>query len=337
MQIKSGQIAAFEATPSVRRVLVYGPDQGQARLLSDRLLAKFAPQRVVFDGESLAGRSGDLAEAMAGQATLFGPAQAVRVRNAADRCTKTLKDILAQPNAAAALVVEAGELAASSSLRKLFEGAANSAAIACYPPEGARRRGWITQELAQGGAKADAEALALLDLWLPGDSMLATAELAKLALFAGPGGVAGADAVRSLLMDAGEADLDDAVMAAVGGDPTGALRALRRQPGYAAVGLLRALQRHLQRLLAARAQVDAGANAEDAMRQLRPPVFFKESDRFRAHLASWTTARLERALGRAFEGEQTAKRSGWPDDALCGQLLLELAAGERDSRRGARA
>lgn len=336
MQIKGGQIASFAAKPTVKRVLVFGPDRGQARMLSAKILAGFSPEAACFDGDALAGQADRLAEAMASTAGLFGPAKAVRVRSAADRSTKILKEILASPSSQAAIVVEAGELTASSSLRKLFEGAADAAAIACYPPEGARRTAWIASELALGKAKADAEASALLDLWLPGDSMLAASEIAKLAVYAGEGGVLRAADVKSLLADFGDADLDDAVSGCVEGDAAGALRALRRMPGFAAVGLLRSLQRHLQRLLSAKAAVEGGASSDDAMRALRPPVFFKETERFRSQLGTWTSARLERALGRAIEAEQQSKRTGFPDETLCAQLLLDLAfetAAERGGRK----
>ncbi len=120
--------------------------------------------------------------------------------------------------------------------------------------------------------------------------------------------------------------------AATGGDGEGAGRALERAlaEGTGAVAITRGVMQHLARLHLARGHMAAGASAEEAMRQLRPPVFFKRAAEFGRALRQWDAGRLASAMGEARRVELMCKQTGAPDALLVPRLLLALA------RQGAR-
>lgn len=330
MKIAPAQIQAFAAKPSATRVLLYGPDQGRVALLAETLVRRFAQEAVVIDGEKIGQNADTLASALAAPQTLFGGTRAVRIRNAGDRVTKILKELLAERASTAALVVEAGELAASSSLRKLFEGARDMAAIACYLLEERDRAQLARQTLEAKKIRIDGDALAYLASCLPPDTLAAKAELDKLATFLGTKTACTLADAQALVGDAAEFDLDEAALAAADGDAAGLMRAIARLGADAtAIGLLRSAQRHFLRLAGARAAIDAGASLESTVNGLRPPLFFKVKSRFTAQLRAWTLPRLERALGKLTEAEILVKRTGYPDDTLAAHVLFELAVDAR--------
>ena len=136
------------------------------------------------------------------------------------------------------------------------------------------------------------------------------------------------DDVHAILRDGGAAELDDLVLAVGAGDAARVIQLIDRlyAEQTSVVALLRAAQRHFIRLQWARAQMDGGMNATDAVKKLQPPVFWKHEGAFASQVRRWGAARLEQALRRLYDAEVTVKKTGTPDTALCAQTLLGLAA-----------
>ena len=104
--------------------------------------------------------------------------------------------------------------------------------------------------------------------------------------------------------------------------------------GASPIAILRAVIRHFQRLHLAAGHLGAGKSPDQAMAALKPPVFFKARDAFRAQLRRWPIDRLARALDMLTEAELDCKSSGPPPNAVCGRALLRIAQAARraDSR-----
>jgi DNA polymerase-3 subunit delta len=122
--------------------------------------------------------------------------------------------------------------------------------------------------------------------------------------------------------------LDDALFAATTGDVATTDRALESAmaEGAAPVQVLRAALGHLQRLHRARLAMDEhGLTAGDAVKGLRPPVFYQKVGAFTRSLGLWASPTLTAAMAALAEAERGCKRTGWPDDALCRNAVLTLA------------
>ena len=132
---------------------------------------------------------------------------------------------------------------------------------------------------------------------------------------------------RAVVGDSADIGFDDLVNAVAEGD----IRALSRAhdklgaEGIPAVAILRAAQRHFMRLHLCSGLVAAGQNAESAMGALRPPVFWKEKDTFRAQLRRWPLDRLGAALGRLLDAEIACKTASQTAELTASACLLELA------------
>ncbi len=87
--------------------------------------------------------------------------------------------------------------------------------------------------------------------------------------------------------------------------------------------------RHLHRLHALAAQVSAGTSAGDALRNARPPIFYKYEDSFKRQLGLWSEARLRPELDRIAQAEINMKTTGLPAETLCRQAMLALAQAAR--------
>ncbi len=266
---------------------------------------------------------------MAAQA-LGGGRRLVRIQHAADGLASSLAGLLSDiPPGDSFLLIEAGELEKRSKLRAMCEGDNKIAgAIACYVEEGPVRQRVIGDILQGENLRAARDDITFLGDVLPADRLAMRSELEKLALYAKGKTEIGMDDVRAVVQDAGAAEIDDLIYAVGSGEAKKAEILLDRlfAEQTSPVALLRAAQRHFLRLQWARGQMDEGMNADEAVKKLQPPVFWKYTGQMSAQVRRWPQARISSALAKLYEAEAAVKRTGTPDVALCGQLLLGMAA-----------
>jgi DNA polymerase III subunit delta len=343
LKLPPTRLSSFLAKPdaAIRAVLLFGPDAGLVRERADRLAAAIAPDpKDAFRVSDLAAatlsadpaRLHDEAAALA----LGGGRRLLRVRDAGDGVGALFQRFLDDPPPGDSVtVVEAGELAQRSSLRRAFEGAPIAAAIACYGDDRRALEELVREVLGARGIEVSGEALHYLAEHLGGDRLLSRRELEKLALQVGDKGKVGLAEATASVGDSAQLGLDDVVFAAAEGDAAALERALGRafQEGEVPVSVLRALMRHFQRLHLTQARLAEGMSEEEALRGLRPPLFFKLQERFKRQLRLWPERRAQQALELLLQAELNAKRSGPSPEAVCRDALLRIARRASDAAR----
>src|SRR5258706_8806223 len=166
MEIKSHLADRFVARPPADLIaaLVYGPDQGMVRERASALAKSVVPDlndpfRVVELDEAVLdsdpARLWDEAAAL----SMIGGRRVVRVRGAGNGLAKAFEQFLSEPKGDALIVIEAGELTKSASLRRVFDEADNAATIACYPDRGSDLEEIVRAALKEKGFSIDADAL----------------------------------------------------------------------------------------------------------------------------------------------------------------------------------
>lgn len=338
MKVAPAQAERFLAAPpgDIRAFLIYGPDNGlvaeRARMLVSRVLGTDPDPMAIVDLDSSTiskdkARLSDEVMAL----SLMGGDRVVRVRDAGDGITESVSSVLESASAGHRVILLAGDLAPRSRLRALAEKAPNAAAIACYRPEGAGIAELVDRLAREAGKRLEPEAAAYLGQRLAADHLLARREVEKLVTYAGDAPTITLADAEMAIGDSAEDTLDTVVMAAGLGDLAALDRGLERLSGdgVAAVTLLRAAQRHFARVQQALAAIAAGRNAEEAMKTLRPPVFFKQAPAFRRQLGQWSPSRVSDVLDRLVDAEAAAKRTGQPADLLAQRVLLGIAVEAR--------
>jgi DNA polymerase-3 subunit delta len=337
---------SFAASPpaAVRAVLVYGPDDGLVRERAMRLVTAVAetpadPFRVAEIPAARLNEQPALLRDEAAALSLTGGRRAVRVREASDRFgAEALADFLKSPPPGDTLVVvEAGDLPPRSVLRHLFEGAREGAALPCYADDARALRRLAQAVLGERRIRISEEALDFIADHLGSDREVSRRELEKLALYAGDGGTIALDDAIACVGDSAGLTLEDVAFAAAAGDSAALDRGLTKAfgEGLAAVAVLRAALRHFQRLYQTAARVRAGESEVAAMKALRPAVFFKYEDRFRAALRRWREEELVRALRHLTHAEIRCKTTGFPEETVCLEALMALAAKSFAAAEGA--
>lgn len=309
-----------------RVVLLHGDDAGLIRERAEALRAVVVgsddPFRVVEISREALQRDPGLLAAEASAAALTGGRRWLRVRDSTDAIAPAVEAALAQP-ADALVVIEAPDLPGRSRLRALLDPAPEAAVIACWRERGEALAASLEGMLREAGVRADPSALGWLATRLDGDREMLRREVEKIVLYAGAGGIADEATMLALAPDDSSLELDDALLAATAGDVARADRALDAALGEGAVPVqvLRAAQRHLQRL-----QLAVAGVAPDA---LRPPVFFRHRTAFDRAVRLWSAERLARAAEGLGQAERRAKSVSQarpvPDMAVARAAILALA------------
>ena len=339
VKISAGNTQSFLAGPpgAIHAVLVYGPDSGLVRERGKALIHAIVddpsdPFRVVeLSPASLRDDPAILADESAAM-SLTGGRRVVSIRDATDGNAGAFEEFLRQPIGDALIVVEAGNLGARSKLRKAFEDPKTvAAAIPCYADDGRTLNEVISRTLAASGLRASRDAMAYLSANLGNDRMISRAELEKLTLYMAGHEEVSLDDAMACVGDSASMTLDDLVDAAAGGNlktlPKMQDRAV--QEGIEPIAILRALGRHFQQLHACAGLMAEGMPLDGAVKALRPPVFFRRVDAFRAQLRLWGPGDVDRALDWLTGAEKECKTTGLPAETICHQTLLRIAASAR--------
>lgn len=341
MKLTGKKVADFLGKPKIgaTSVLLYGPDQGLVRERAKDLMQKcvgnlddpFAVSE--FSGSSLK-QDPRLLHDAAFSMSLGGGDCVIVVREALDFLADSLVHIFEQANPWP-IILEAGDLAPRSALRKLYENNNNLAAIACYPEEGRALETFVKEFMAGENLSIDPAAVVFLCASLAGDRQIIRRELEKLALYCSakddnPERITEADAMVCV-GDSSETSLDNLVYSVGDGDQKAIDHTLGKafSEGINPVAAIRAVQRHFQRLHFINGQLQGGGNLDQALTRLRPPVFFKRKSDFQRQARNWSTDNLSRALMLATENEIDSKTTGLPAEILCGRTLMRIAQAAR--------
>ncbi len=335
MKLTWKQIEPFvkNPDPAARVILIYGPDSGLMRErasvigktmvedLNDPFNAVTLSTAILGDDPA---RLSDEANAM----SMMGGRRLIRVEDASDKLTTLIADYLAEPNDNALIILEAGDLGPRSSLRKLCEKEPNAAALPCYI-EDERGVAQIIRTTVQEASKSiDNDAVQFLAANIAGDRGRVRSELSKLLLYKGAeAGAITLEDARAACGEAGDQNLDDLIYNAAGNNPENALRIYNRmmEEDVPFIVILRSLQNHFRRLHLVKTLIEQGQNADQAMKALQPPVFFKQADAFRAQAGRWSSKNALGVLSRLMEVEAACKQTGAPTETLCAQAVLGIS------------
>jgi len=336
MKLGAREAARYFARPEPQRtgLLIYGPDAMRVALKRQEMIAALlgpgAEEEMRLSRLAAADLRKDraaLVDAVKAQGFFPGP-RAVLVEDANDGTADPIRAALADwAEGDAQIVVTAGQLKATSKLRKAFEAHENAYAVGIYDNPPTREE--IEAELARAGLRdipgpvmADLAALArALD---PGDFRQTMEKLALYKL--GDDSPLSAGDIAACAPASTEADLDDILDVVAEGRPGEigpVLRRLKAQ-GVQPVGLCIGAARHFRALYTAAS--DPGGAARGIAR-LRPPVFGPRRDRMQRQAQNWGAGRLEQALAILTETDLTLRSAGQraPEMALVERALIRLA------------
>lgn len=336
MKLSPRDAARYFAKPDPKGpgVLIYGADAMRVALRRQEVVAALVGPNGEEEMRLTRMAAGELrkdpaalADALKAQG-FFSGHRVVFLEEAAEQAAKPIAAALEDwQEGDAQLVVTAGQLAARSALRKLFEGHKGAYAVGIYNDPPGREE--IEAQLKAAGL-TDIDGEAMTDLTNlareldPGD-FRQTLEKLSLYKHGDPTPVTSEDVVACTPATI-EAETDDVLNIAAEGRLTEIGPVMRKLEGQGVqpVGLVIAATRHFRLLHAA--ATDPGGPAAGLSRA-RPPVFGPRRDRMARQAQSWGGRRLESALGMLTDTDLQLRSAGQiaPAMALVERTLIRIA------------
>jgi DNA polymerase-3 subunit delta len=326
--------AKFLSAPpaGVRGFLFYGSDSQQiaarAEGLAHALSQKLGPGSEILrlhDADLATDSSRVAVELSTG--SLFGGTKIIWLTSLPAKAHPALADVITRPVEGAYLIVQAPDIKKSHKILQAFEAAPHLSAIPSYGEDRESLSASIRRQIAHEGYEIDSAAAALIAARCDDSALLARAEAEKLMTYAGESRRITLEDVEVCLIDQQTSGLSEVTDHALNGDGRRALPAFERFMAVeqTVTPVLAVLSTALLRLHALRVATDAGIPITQAIKDLRPPVFFKQQDTLAAQVRRWPVNALTGAIARLNETlKETRLRPALAED-LTADLLLDIA------------
>jgi DNA polymerase-3 subunit delta len=342
VKISTGRTDSFVKSPpaGLRVALVYGPDEGlvqeRSRKIGSSVVEDLSDPFLVCEltGAEIAADPARLSDEVSA-ISMMGGRRLIRVRDAGDKIASIVESVIDNTPGDALTILQAGQLSPRSALRKLAEKSDAAAASACYPDDASSLDHVIRETLAENDVRITSEAAGWLAGRLGSDRGVSRSEIEKLALFAGAGAEVNLEIAIASVGDNAADSMDDLIYATGDGNSNSVDLFLMRsfQAGASSVGILRSLTNHLMKLESAGVRIAEGEEVSRVLKTMRPPVFYKLERQFLGQLKIWQGDALTRGLQLTLEAELLCKRTGIPEELICGRTLLQIASLARQKRR----
>jgi DNA polymerase-3 subunit delta len=318
--------------PAIGAVLIYGEEGDAVRELAARAVKKVAgslddPFTVTaLIDQDLSGDPARLTDEVQ-SISMFGGRKAIWVKGAGDAFLKAVAPVLEGKVSGNLVVAEAGTLAKNAQLRTLFEKSPHALVVPLYEAEAGEIAQMAEQLLARDNLRIGPDALARF-IELSGTARgLVKREAEKLALYClGHERVSLEDVEAVCGNDTGSSP-DELADSVFGGEVEQADRLFHDlvRGGQDAGRLLATVHMQALKLAEFRLAIDRGAQAEQVVKQARPPVFFKRQRMVLAQLRAWSLADLVTAGSTLNSNVLAARQNAALAEAIAGRCLLSLA------------
>jgi DNA polymerase-3 subunit delta len=323
--------AKFLSSPpaAVRGFLFYGSDSSQIAARAEGLVRALA-DKIGRDAEIIRLHDSDLGadpgriavELSTG--SLFGGTKIVWLTALPLKAQAALAVTAGSPIEGAYLAVQAPDMKKTHKLVQAFEAAPYLAAIASHGEDEQSLSAAIRRQVQAAGYDIAADAAALIAVRCDFSALLAQSETEKIVTYAGPSRQISAADADACLADQQTAGLSEIADSALNGEGRKALLAFERfmAAEQNVTAVLIVLGQALLRLHALRSAADAGTPLLQAMKELRPPVFYKQQDVIAAQARRWTAGALSAQIARLNETlRETRLRQALAEDIAAGFLI----------------
>jgi DNA polymerase-3 subunit delta len=333
-EIKSHEFDGFlqGAVRNHRMFLIYGPDRG---LVSERAAAIAAKTKVALDDPfsllkldagDLNSDAGRLLDEM-NTIGLFGGEKLIWVRGAANEkgLVDALQILAGRPPEASFLIIEAGDLKKTATLRKLAEGSRAVIAIPCYADDIRALNALIDNELSASNLRITPDARQRLLELLGGDRIASRNEIKKLALYCRDVGTIDDTHVNDIIGDASAISTDDAVDAILKGDADAYLRAVQKivsskTPIFL---VLQGCLRQFQLLDVMRAEMEEKrVQPAQVMQTLGRHLHFRRKPVIEQALRNWDAPAIAREMNRLQAAILQSRQRGALEESIALHTLL---------------
>ena len=283
-------------------------------------------QLVTLAAHDLKKNSHDLL-AEAQSLALNGQKRVIWLKDGGDFLTKTIKDLATIDADTNCVIITCAQLVKKSSLRQLCETADNLALLACYDETDMSVQAYIDAVVTKNHKTLSARARTLLSQHFSAERYELQNQLEKIILYSGNNDMISEDDCAAIMTPPTSLQSHHIAFAVGLGESAKLAQLLQRAKEQALPmpSIIRATVNHFIRLYQCLAHIEDGETLQQALRRLRPPLFFKDEPLFRKQLTLWQADSALRAIALLSEGEIISKQHALTAKTHSEHKLLTVA------------
>ncbi len=287
----------------INSLLLYGPDDGMISELCSKLSSTLSMKISKHEYTSSAALFSVL-----NNYSFFSTKELIKIEVKSTELDKEAIEIAGKQNVHFPIFI-VKDLKSSGRTRKFFEEDKGLAVIACYQDDEKSVKQIISSKVIINNKHIEADAIEFLAHKLHGDRMLINNELEKLFCFIGGETRITIDHCRSIISDSVESEPDLLCIYFASKKPKGYLFELNNllENSISVIWVIRALARYYINILTVKLYEADGIYIDDAMKKLKPPIFFKYVASFRDIANNTSIKEVSKILTLLAEAEIEAK------------------------------
>jgi len=334
MKAKPIQVSALssEIKSVYQGALIFGPEFGIVSEVGDKIakmivpdirddfcVIKLTPQKIKEIPTFLVDE---------GNATsLMGGRKLIWITDADNSVSDAVQTYFDTIKTDAFLLMTAGNLTKSSSLRTFCENHPSILSVACYVEEAKDVALFIREMLAEHHIQVKSDALPVLVERLSENRLTTKRELEKLITYLGDKQVVELYDVLDIITDTQNSSLDRFCFAVALGQQDIAQKEyqLMIDNGENPVGIIRILYNYFNKLFEVSDLVVAG-QIDEAMKKVLKPAQFRLKTAMQQQLKMWKKSHIFQVLNLLLEAERQSKSTGQPAELVLDRTILKITS-----------
>ena len=293
--------------------LVYGPNEGLVKEQIDRIINDLLPQdefeKIILQGKALETETQMLDEIVK-TVSMFHSGKIVVVESLKEKSVNIIEEIIEDAPQKVILILRNENLNKTSKIRKLFEISKSCFSLACYEDDGRSIMKNIEEFINRNRLPLSRDIKNYLIHSLSSDRMITKNELEKVEIYSkGSERKIELEDIKDLLNDSSSISLNKMNESMMYGNTSKSSKIANKllTEGTSPISLLRSAMNYLLRVQKTKVEMKKGNNFDEAIKSLRPPVFWKDKDSFQKHCIKWPVKNIEKHIFKLLEAEILCK------------------------------
>ena len=312
-------------------LLIYGPNEGLIRddtlKIAESFRQKKETDEITINGKAVDENQNIIDEEIR-SFSLFSEQKIIHLENIKDKHLQFFENTNFKSNKVL-VIIKSENLNKNSKIRSFFEKHKEYAAIPCYEDDVRSTMNLISQFQSHHKIKFNSDIKNYLIQNLSTDRLISKNELEKILLVIShkENEQIKFEDIQGILNDSSSNTLNMINEYVMYGKVNQVSKNLYRifDEGTNAVAIIRSLLNYLVRLHKTQIEIKKTGNFDEAIKQLRPAVFWKDKDNFRNHCSKWPTMEILHYIERLLEAEYMCKSHGSLSNEICEKYVLSVA------------
>ena len=320
----------FNEKHSFQSYLIYGPNEGlvreQINKIKDRCLSTENFELVSLSGKDLDADNRILYNS-AYTVSMFYERKLIIINSLKDKHCQQVELLISDQPEKVILLLQADSLSKTSKLRKFFEANELCFTLACYEDDIRSSIRTLDQFISKNQITLSKDVKNYILQLLSNDRMVTINELEKIKIYYDSNENIDLDTVKILLNDSSSNNLNKMNLMVMSGNTSKSSTIINKLliEGINPVSLIRSLINYLNRIQSAKIEMKKGNTFDNAIKILKPPVFWKDKDSFQRHCTMWPIFAIEASLSKLLETEIICKLNSKLAKENCEKSILLIA------------